>query len=62
MATDFPNLPPPVRRVVTGHGAGNVAKVLIDGRATNHKGNEARSTLMWITDSNPAAMRPIRRS
>ena len=53
MATDFPNLPP-VRRVVTGHDANNVAKVLIDGRATNHKGNEARSTLMWITDKNPA--------
>lgn len=51
---DFPNLPPPVRRVVTGHDANNVAKVLIDGRATNHKGVGARSTLMWITDQNPA--------
>lgn len=45
---------PPVRRVVTGHDANNVAKVLIDGPATNHKGAEGRSTLMWITDQNPA--------
>ena len=48
------SLPPSVRRVVTGHGADNVAKVLIDQPATNHKGNEGRSTLMWITDENPA--------
>ena len=45
---------PPVRRVVTGHDANNVAKVLIDAPATNHKGAEGRSTLMWITDQNPA--------
>ena len=45
---------PPVRRVVTGHDGNNVAKVLIDGAATNHKGAEGRSTLMWITDRNPA--------
>jgi quercetin dioxygenase-like cupin family protein len=45
---------PPVRRVVTGHDNNNVAKVLIDGPATNHKGTEGRSTLMWITDQNPA--------
>src|ERR1700742_4744219 len=45
---------PPVRRVVTGHDTNNVAKVLIDGPATNHKGTEGRSTLMWITDENPA--------
>ena len=45
---------PPVRRAVTGHDANNVAKVLIDGPATNHKGSEGRSTLMWITDQNPA--------
>jgi naringenin degradation protein FdeH len=49
-------LPLPVRRVVTGHDGNNVAKVLIDGRATNHKGAESRSTLMWITDRNPADM------
>jgi quercetin dioxygenase-like cupin family protein len=52
--TDLSNLPPPVRRVVTGHDANNVAKVLIDGRATNHKGTGSRSTLMWITEQNPA--------
>ena len=44
----------PVRRVVTGHDKNNVAKVLIDEPATNHKGAEGRSTLMWITDQNPA--------
>jgi quercetin dioxygenase-like cupin family protein len=44
----------PVRRVVTGHDSKNVAKVLIDAPATNHKGDEGRSTLMWITDRNPA--------
>ncbi len=29
---------PPVRRVITGHDANNVAKVMIDAPATNHKG------------------------
>ena len=48
---------PPVRRVVTGHDANNVAKVLIDAPATNAKGTEGRSTLMWITEQNPADMR-----
>src|SRR5581483_7007601 len=48
------NLPPPVRRVVTGHDKNNKAKVLIDAPAANHKGTESRSTLMWITDTNPA--------
>ena len=43
-----------IRRVVTGHDANNVAKVLIDAPATNAKGTEGRSTLMWITDQNPA--------
>ena len=45
---------PPIRRVVTGHDKNNVAKVLIDAPATNHKGADGRSTLMWITDRNPA--------
>ena len=45
---------PPVRAFVTGHDANNVAKVLIDAPATNHKGAEGRSTLMWITAENPA--------
>jgi quercetin dioxygenase-like cupin family protein len=46
----------PIRRVITGHDANNVAKVLIDAPATNVKNpkSEARSTLMWITDKNPA--------
>ena len=47
---------PPVRRVVTGHDANGVAKVLIDAPATNAKGTEGRSTLMWITEQNPADM------
>jgi quercetin dioxygenase-like cupin family protein len=47
---------PPIRRVVTGHDAKNVAKVLIDGPASNAKfpPSGAVSTLMWITDRNPA--------
>ena len=47
---------PPIRRVVTGHDATNVAKVLIDRPATNVKNPDSgvRSTLMWITDQNPA--------
>jgi hypothetical protein len=36
MATDKPNYPP-IRRVVTGHDANNVAKVVIDAPATNVK-------------------------
>jgi quercetin dioxygenase-like cupin family protein len=56
MANEHWNNFPPVRRVVTGHDKNNVAKVLIDGPATNHKGSPGRSTLMWITDRNPAAM------
>ena len=54
MANEHWNKFPPIRRVVTGHDANNVAKVLIDAPATNHKGAEGRSTLMWITDQNPA--------
>jgi quercetin dioxygenase-like cupin family protein len=47
---------PPIRRVITGHDATNVAKVLIDEPATNAKrpGSGVASTLMWITDQNPA--------
>jgi quercetin dioxygenase-like cupin family protein len=53
--SDKPNFPP-IRRVVTGHDGKNVAKVLIDAPATNAKypGSGAASTLMWITDRNPA--------
>jgi quercetin dioxygenase-like cupin family protein len=47
---------PPLRRVVTGHDHNNVAKVIIDGPATNAKGGAsgATSTLIWSTDSTPA--------
>jgi quercetin dioxygenase-like cupin family protein len=49
---------PPVRRVVTGHDANKVAKVLLDAPATNARRPETGivSTLMWITDRNPADM------
>jgi quercetin dioxygenase-like cupin family protein len=57
MSTDKPNYPP-IRRVITGHDAGNVAKVLIDSAATNAKypGPGTVSTLMWCTDHTPAVM------
>src|SRR5258707_14997273 len=47
---------PPIRRVVTGHDRNNVAKVIIDGPATNAKGGAsgATSTLIWSTDATPA--------
>src|SRR6266581_2838221 len=50
--TDFP----PVRRVVTGHGANQVAKILIDGVATNRRTSKSggMSTLIWCTDRTPA--------
>ena len=51
----MPNALPPTRRVVTGHGADNVAKVLIDGIATNDRGEPGRSrVLMWCSDQAPA--------
>jgi quercetin dioxygenase-like cupin family protein len=47
---------PPLRRIVTGHDAGGVAKVLLDGVPTNRKfaptGNV--STLIWSSDQCPA--------
>jgi quercetin dioxygenase-like cupin family protein len=48
----------PIRRVVTGHDANNVAKVLIDAPATNSKYPDSGvvSTLMWCTDGAPAAI------
>jgi naringenin degradation protein FdeH len=50
------NTLPPLRRIVTGHDADGVAKVLLDGAPTNSKtaptGNV--STLMWSTDECPA--------
>ena len=49
---------PPIRRVVTGHDDNNIAKVIMDGEATNHKGGAsgAQSTLIWITEGAPAEM------
>ena len=57
MSPDKPNYPP-IRRVITGHDGGNVAKVLIDSAGTNAKypGPGSVSTLMWCTDSMPAAI------
>lgn len=50
--TSSPRVLPPVRRVVTGHDAKNIAKVLIDGPATNKRAGSA-STLIWSTDAMP---------
>jgi quercetin dioxygenase-like cupin family protein len=49
-------LPRPIRRVVTGHDDKNVAKVLIDGEATNTRSSQPGrfSTLVWSTDATPA--------
>jgi quercetin dioxygenase-like cupin family protein len=57
MSTDKPDYPP-IRRVITGHDAGNIAKVLIDSPATNAKypGLGTVSTLIWCTDHTPAAI------
>jgi quercetin dioxygenase-like cupin family protein len=50
----MPKQLPPTRRVVTGHDRNNVAKVLIDGPATNDRGEPGRSrVLMWCTDQMP---------
>jgi quercetin dioxygenase-like cupin family protein len=58
MSTQQPSRFHPIRRVVTGHDKNNVAKVIMDGPATNHKGGAsgAQSTLMWITEGAPAEM------
>ena len=47
---------PPIRRFVTGHDATNVAKVIMQGPATNAKrpGTGTVSTLIWSTDRTPA--------
>ncbi len=47
---------PPVRRVVTGHDADGVAKVMLDAPAANVRGSKSggRSTLIWCTDRAPA--------
>lgn len=53
--TDKPSYPP-IRRIVTGHDAQNVAKVLSDAPATNAKfpSPGTVSTLIWSTDRSPA--------
>jgi quercetin dioxygenase-like cupin family protein len=47
---------PPIPRFVTGHDARNVAKVIIEGPATNAKypSQGLVSTLIWSTDQTPA--------
>jgi quercetin dioxygenase-like cupin family protein len=47
---------PPIRRFVTGHDADHVAKVLMQGPATNAKypSPDTVSTLIWSTDRTPA--------
>jgi mannose-6-phosphate isomerase-like protein (cupin superfamily) len=47
---------PAIRRVVTGHDANGVAKVLIDALGTNVRSSRpgSASTLMWSTDQTPA--------
>jgi hypothetical protein len=49
---------PPIRRVVTGHNAAHVAKVLLDEPAINAKYPQPGlvSTMLWCTDSTPAAI------
>ena len=46
---------PPIRRVVTGHDANGVARVLIDGPATNVRSSRpgSASTLIWSSDEMP---------
>ena len=48
--------PRAVRRVVTGHDHANLAKVLMDGEATNRRSSRPGrySTLIWSTDGMPA--------
>jgi quercetin dioxygenase-like cupin family protein len=47
---------PPIRRFVTGHDAKNVAKLVMQGPATNAKypSPGTVSTLIWSTDRTPA--------
>ena len=49
---------PLIRRIVTGHDAGDVAKVVIDAPATNEKYPDPGvvSTLLWSTDQMPAGI------
>ena len=51
---------PPIRRVITGHDANGVAKVLIDDFASNAKPSRrlggGKSTLVWCSDRMPLDM------
>lgn len=49
---------PAIRRVVTGHGANDAAKVLFDGDASNTRqsASGSSSTLIWCTDRTPAGI------
>jgi quercetin dioxygenase-like cupin family protein len=49
-----PSANPPIRRFVTGHDRDHVARVIMEGPATNKKGAGAISTLIWSTDRTPA--------
>jgi quercetin dioxygenase-like cupin family protein len=55
MASANPTLPA-IRRIVTGHDANGVAKVITDGPASNHRQSRpgSFSTLLWSTDATPA--------
>jgi quercetin dioxygenase-like cupin family protein len=55
MADEKPRVSP-IRRVVTGHDQKKIAKVVMDGAATNAKypGSGVVSTLIWSTDEAPA--------
>ncbi len=48
----------PIRRVITGHTNKNVAKVIIEGQATNTKvpREGVASTLLWCSDAMPVDM------
>lgn len=54
--TNQPVPSPPIRRIVTGHDAQNLAKVIMEGPATNTRwGSEGNtSTLIWSTDRTPS--------
>lgn len=57
MANEKPDYAP-VRRVVTGHDANGLAKVINDAPALNKKYPRpgAVATLIWVTDEMPASM------
>jgi quercetin dioxygenase-like cupin family protein len=59
MRSDKPDYPP-IRRIVTGHDPQEVARVIMDGPATNWKSGSPGtvSTLIWSTDSTPADISP----